>query len=65
MESYPDNLPWIAKSKTNGGNPRWLNLIKESDNDQYKRVIISIFYKDKLLNDYTKIDLTSIEEENS
>jgi hypothetical protein len=65
MDKYPEELPWIAKSKNNLGNPRWLNLIKESNSDQYKRVIISIFYKDKLLNDYTNIDLTSIEEPNS
>jgi hypothetical protein len=64
MDPYPQEFPWISKSK-NGGNPRWLNLIKESDSDQYKRVMISIFYKDKLLNDYTKVDLTSIEEPNS
>jgi hypothetical protein len=65
MDKYPSTLPWISKSKNNGGNPRWLNLIKDSDSDQYRRVIISIFYKDKLLNDYTNIDLASIEEPNS
>jgi hypothetical protein len=65
MDHYPTDLPWINKSKTNGMNPRWLNLIKESNNDQYRRVMISIFAKCKILNDYPKIDLSSIEEPNS
>jgi hypothetical protein len=49
----------------NGNNPKWLCHIKVSNRDIFRRVMISIFSRVKILNDYTSIDIESITTPNS